>query len=270
MQDNESTNPFSSGDEEPFLFVPEMLDLLVDGELSDKERRQVLQHLDKTKNGWRDCALAFLESTMIKESLVSGFEEETAPEFHEELTDIPSSIGRRPIANRVFSGLGFSDLFKKHNLAMVAAGFLFAFLFYGILFYVIGLSSSKPSPHLTPTVLVNHEETPSGRNNAEYHPMFSSTSPVSNGDLQYVTLDSCNPEWQGMQIPCYSGKTVDPKTYLSNSPALDDGQVQQLVEAGHKVDVSRQNIVLQVNDGRRVVIPVDHVNVKYRPQPKFQ
>ena len=270
MQDNESTNPFSSGDEESFLFVPEMLDLLVDGELSNKERRQVLQHLDKTQNGWRDCAMAFLESAMIKESLVSDFEEESAPEFQEGLTDIPSSIGRKPFAKRAFSGIGFSELLKKNNLAMVAAGFLFAFLFYGILFYVIGLSPSEPSPHLSPTVLVNHEGTPSGRNSTEYHPMFSSMSPVSNGDLQYVTLDSCNPEWQGMQIPCYSGKTIDPKTYLSSSPNLDDKQIQQLVEAGHKVDVSRQNIVLQVNDGRRVVIPVDQVNVKYRPQPKFQ
>ena len=39
-----------------------LFDRLVDGELSPTERQQLLASLDERENGWRRCALAFLES----------------------------------------------------------------------------------------------------------------------------------------------------------------------------------------------------------------
>jgi hypothetical protein len=39
-----------------------LFDLLVDGELSDAERRELLASLDEREEGWRRCALAFLEA----------------------------------------------------------------------------------------------------------------------------------------------------------------------------------------------------------------
>jgi hypothetical protein len=43
-------------------FDPQVLDRLVDGELAETERRDVLQTLDRQPDGWRHCALAFLEA----------------------------------------------------------------------------------------------------------------------------------------------------------------------------------------------------------------
>jgi hypothetical protein len=43
-------------------FDPQVLDRLVDGELAETERRDVLQTLDRQPDGWRQCALAFLEA----------------------------------------------------------------------------------------------------------------------------------------------------------------------------------------------------------------
>ena len=39
-----------------------LLDLLVDGELGDAERRSLLLRFENQPNGWRRCALAFLEA----------------------------------------------------------------------------------------------------------------------------------------------------------------------------------------------------------------
>src|SRR5690349_16591155 len=39
----------------------QLLDRLVDGELNDAERRDLLLRLERTPDGWRRCALAFLE-----------------------------------------------------------------------------------------------------------------------------------------------------------------------------------------------------------------
>src|SRR3954468_9995588 len=39
-----------------------LIDRLVDGELRDEERRELLLRLDAEPGGWRQCALAFLEA----------------------------------------------------------------------------------------------------------------------------------------------------------------------------------------------------------------
>src|SRR5262245_830538 len=48
---------------------PRALDRLVDGELSDTDRRELLVALDQEADGWRRCALAFLESQALSEQL---------------------------------------------------------------------------------------------------------------------------------------------------------------------------------------------------------
>ncbi|MBL9084418.1 MAG: hypothetical protein JNK76_21635, partial [Planctomycetales bacterium] len=47
------------------LLTPEdqrQLDRLVDGEVSETERRELLLRLEHSSDGWRRCALAFLEA----------------------------------------------------------------------------------------------------------------------------------------------------------------------------------------------------------------
>jgi hypothetical protein len=47
----------------------EQIDLLVDGELEESQRRALLLNLDATPGGWKQCAIAFLEAQMFKQSL---------------------------------------------------------------------------------------------------------------------------------------------------------------------------------------------------------
>src|SRR4029079_10623055 len=44
-------------------------DRLVDGEMTASERRQLLESLDSRPEGWRRCALAFLEAQSWREDL---------------------------------------------------------------------------------------------------------------------------------------------------------------------------------------------------------
>lgn len=50
-------------------FDPQVFDRLVDGELPEPERREVLLSLDRQPDGWRQCALAFLEAQTWGQSL---------------------------------------------------------------------------------------------------------------------------------------------------------------------------------------------------------
>ena len=45
------------------------LDLLVDGELDENDRRELLRGLDREPDGWRRCAMAFLEAQTWKQAL---------------------------------------------------------------------------------------------------------------------------------------------------------------------------------------------------------
>src|SRR5947207_7577988 len=46
-----------------------LLDRLVDGELAGSERSQLLESFDKRPEGWRRCALAFLEAQSWREEM---------------------------------------------------------------------------------------------------------------------------------------------------------------------------------------------------------
>jgi len=58
-----STNLPTQGDD--------LIDRLVDGELPDVERRELLLRLENEPDGWRRCALAFLEAQVWRQALAS-------------------------------------------------------------------------------------------------------------------------------------------------------------------------------------------------------
>ena len=45
------------------------IDLLIDGELEDQERKDLLLELNRQSDGWRFCAMAFLEAQMFRQAL---------------------------------------------------------------------------------------------------------------------------------------------------------------------------------------------------------
>src|SRR5262249_32693931 len=51
------------------LVADRLLDRLVDGELPNAERRALLLRLESEPDGWRRCALAFLESQSWREAV---------------------------------------------------------------------------------------------------------------------------------------------------------------------------------------------------------
>jgi hypothetical protein len=54
------------------------IDLLIDGELSPEARRALLARLDASPDGWRRCALAFLEAQAWRESFSEAASEAPA------------------------------------------------------------------------------------------------------------------------------------------------------------------------------------------------
>jgi anti-sigma factor RsiW len=79
-----------------------LIDRLVDGELPEIERRELLLRLETVPDGWRRCALAFLEAQSWREALASA-----ACEGHVavRIAAVPSHAGRRTLSWRTAAGL---------------------------------------------------------------------------------------------------------------------------------------------------------------------
>jgi anti-sigma factor RsiW len=60
--------PPSDNDRAPGAGDERLIDRLVDGELPDAERRELLRRLEAEPGGWRRCALAFLEAQSWREA----------------------------------------------------------------------------------------------------------------------------------------------------------------------------------------------------------
>src|SRR5687768_13637877 len=99
-----------------------LMDLLVDGELSEHDRRELLARLDETPEGWRRCALAFLESQDWRHEL------KTVARDPESADSVPAPAFSRSVFLRIPWSTG---------LAM-AASFLLAF--------ALGLALRGPRP----------------------------------------------------------------------------------------------------------------------------
>jgi hypothetical protein len=103
-----------------------LIDRLVDAELPDGERRQLLLRLEHTPNGWRRCALAFLEAQSWRASLrsVNALTPYEAPQ---------PAPGRRRVGPRQWTAVA--------RWTVLAAGLAVAF--------ILGWCLSDRTPHIT-------------------------------------------------------------------------------------------------------------------------
>ncbi len=209
-------------------------DRLVDDELSERERRELLAGLDNEPGGWRRCALAFLESQCWKKAV-------RTPARHEEKAAPNRIAAPKPLEShrpRWRSHLG--------TLAAMAASFL-------IMFYAASLllrtETEQPanSTGITGEVAVNTHANPT-----KPWQMVTVPSPTENGD-----------KGQALHLPAVEREKVDPQWLNKLPPAVPDDVMQAFHRTGHQIEQQRELVPVPLKDGRQLVVPVDQVNVRY-------
>jgi hypothetical protein len=239
-------------DDNPSRIDEHLFDLLVDDELSEQQRRQLLASLDDTPDGWRRCALAFLEAQCLGREL--------------------SRISRlRPTESRgekrSVGGVAFGTHWR--TLVAMAASFLVA----------LGLGISWRSlfvpdrDFVSPSVDVAEsgapadgavldglpEESSMAVSGASADPLQSSDSwrmvsfPVSNGSDGVEMI----------RLPAIERDSID-EAWLTNLPqGMPTEVVRAIEDSGHRVRGQRRLLPLRMKDGRRLVVPVDQVELQY-------
>lgn len=204
----------------------ELLDRLVDGELSPSEQRTVLEQLELSPAHWRRVGLAFLEAQALR----GACHDWTVPTSAVSVVAAPSSP-RRGLA----------------RIVVTSAAMLLAF--------VIGMNFGKPWSIATesPPVVADRasalEET-----EAVVKAPAVETVPVS---FQYQDGAMSQP----VATPVVDATSPVGQAWLRSAPSVPDRVRELLLQNGQKLEERQEWVEVDLADGRRGYLPVQEWTV---------
>jgi hypothetical protein len=217
-----------------------LLDLLVDGELTDEQERAVIARLEESPDGWRRCALAFLANRCWERAAQT-----VTQSCHDQ---------RRPLAVRRALATWRA---QPWTCALVMAAIFVVAFGVGNFLRSGGNRSSRTeisqpgarAPGSGPALA--HVESPveqPGPNGL-----------VSAGDLYLGNLKLVNDSGTEIDVPVYDWNQHVAEELLYRSQPLPPDLVRQLKR--HQVRSSQSYVPVQLSDGRHVVVPVQEVDI---------
>ncbi len=235
----------------------ERLDLLVDGELEEAERHELLTRLDGQPDGWRRCAMAFLEAQC----------------WRQECTDFlgKAAVAAPPPQGRAIPAPGRRERRLVERAATplaMAASFVIAL---GLGWMVQGMRRTGPAPALLPEPIAQ-----SGLDAQTAEPANPPTPerpqrPVApRSPWQMVTLAANGPDGdrgQTIHLPACEQQHLDRHWPGGLPSALPCDLLESLQRAGYRVRRHRELLPVDMQDGRRLVVPVEQVEVEYVGRP---
>ena len=232
----------------------QLFDLLVDGQLDEPRRRELLSGLDEKPGGWRRCAMAFLEAQSWREAMdaLAG-----APTR----ADSPTVAQAAPRIKR-----------RRHDyittLLGMAASFLLAIGATSWMYQIAGGPGGSG-----PTIADSTGNPFAQGNKAVPTRAIDARSIADPGkDFHLVGLTSKGPNGQDTTVglPAVNRNRLDEKWLNELPSAIPQQAIESLANSGHKVQGSRQLIPFKLKDGRRMVVPVDQLDVHLASYPEYQ
>jgi hypothetical protein len=241
----------------------ESFDRLVDGELSESQRTEMLKSLDQEPDGWRHCALAFLEAQCWRKELGGLRQSMPADE-----APLSSAVAPSPRPSRRRSSpFGFAG-----TLTAMAATFLL-FLGAGVLWQHSGNSLGNFFGAAGSNQIASNKDgrstAPSGAQTAVAQ--NDSQSKNASAPWQWVRLSpagSANPG-ESVRVPALERNRMDQQWLQSLPSPIPENMVQALERSGYQVQRQQELMPMPLKDGRQLVVPVDKVQLQYVGNPTY-
>jgi len=231
------------------------LDLLVDGELDEPRRRELLLALDATPDGWRRCALAFLEA----QAWQAGAKSFAKPAQHAIVPRCAALTVGPPMRSR----MGASQVAK--TLFALAASVLIAF------------AAGYGWRGAAPTGGTSHEAVAANKSAEKRAPTTADISPQSGTSLngaQLVSLEVDHGEKtrrHTLRLPV-SDPAQPRDQWLAQAEAAGPAPevLAELERRGFEVNERRQLVPVMLADGRELIVPVKEVDLQYEKPVIYQ
>lgn len=255
-----------------------LLDLLADGELNESDRCDVLAWCQRHPQGWRRCALALLEAQTWRTELRYLAREPVAA-----LPLRPSAV-EEPVG-----GFGDRDRAGEAGTTSVSSpqrlrplGWLLAMAASFLLAFALGLAVQdvRAPAELAPEV-ARQDSTAAQFAGTVAAPGKSSRDPAapigdsrptpkSWSNVRLVVDGGPGSAPQEIDVPVVERDSLD-EQWLWGHPSAVPAEVERALERlGHRVRQQRRLLPFDLNDGRRVIVPVDQVEVQPVGRRSFQ
>jgi hypothetical protein len=214
-----------------------LIDRLVDGELTDDDRRRLLQSLDERPEGWRRCALAFLEAQSWREEL-GQVAHDLGTETKESMSPVPSAV----VVRKSVWTMGAMWL-------AMAAGLLVAF----------GLGTMhRDRDHL----VADNSANSSGQLANVPSPVIPAPSNAAKrGDAVTLFVKDEGGRMQPVRVPLVDANTLDKELGVQFQTGVPDDVRKQLKSNGYAVQTKRQYAPLWLENGRPMILPVEDTKI---------
>jgi len=233
---------------DPETLDARLFDRLADGELDEAGRRALLSRLDDIPGGWRRCALAFLEAQAWR-------------------SELRVTAGRSDVAvvAPAFRRGGLSRGVRARRAALLALALVAAFTC-GWLIRPGRDAFDDERSSAAPKTLVQRDAGNMKSGDANSSDSSSRDPELPPGirlaGILSLQIDDAG-QMREVQVPVLEGPGIDSRWLLEQPPAVRASVVRELERRGHKVEAHRQLLTVSLKDGRRVILPVDQVDVRF-------
>jgi hypothetical protein len=229
------------------------IDLLVDGELDDARRRRLLLALEAAPQGWRRCALAFLEAQSMREALAESAFEAAVAAGTIRAVGVPEP--RRQSWRRLPSALALA--------ASVALAFAAGLWWRG---------TDAPGVAPDPGASAISEPSPTFAKPSQALPPETADAPP--GPARLVSLELADGQGQrrhAVQLPVYDA-ALDSAQWLAQADAAGPAPevLAELERRGHEVRERRQLVPVRLTDGQELIVPVKEIELRLNAAPVYQ
>jgi hypothetical protein len=215
-------------------------DRLVDGELSSDERRALLQSLDSRPDGWRRCALAFLEAQFW------------GGDFRRLVRESNQPTGATATRSIELAGKRF-DIRTALSWAAIAASVLIAFSL-----------GTMQRGRIAPGSDIPIANSPMHSHSAPSNQIVEVPAPeqnVANPDVVTLFVRDESGQPRSIRVPLMDASELDRKLGVEFRPGMPSHVRSRLQSDGYQVQSKRRYAPLWLENGQRMVLPVEDTKI---------
>ncbi len=252
----------------PMQTIEEMIDQMVDGGMMPDELRACIERLDAAPEGWRRCALAFLEAQCWADAFrsmdgtIAG--------------DAPRTPADSPL--RSFTTLSPAPITP---VAAPRGRLIVAALAAGIALIAFSLGWLSHGARMRSDVERSATDALAGDlKTLESHPDRASqpnspAEPLQPGSIAGLPTDRLPTVREvarlrvgtggvtSAEVPIFAGPGVSQRWLLEQPPPVSEHDQAIWQRQGYVLEQQRRLLSVPLADGRRATVPVDHVQVRY-------
>ncbi|MDR3621258.1 MAG: hypothetical protein P4L85_18040 [Paludisphaera borealis] len=211
------------------------IDRIVDGGLSPAQLRNALHRLDAEPDGWKRCALAFLEAQTWGDVL----REPIRPQPSLKIVPAPTARSKR----------------VRPTLAAAAALVAFA------MGWMAGGRDERP---IVPApTLATHDEPVETVAKVDAPDPPQPDPPPAIREVARLRLATGPDGESTADVPILAGPGLDSQWLMNQPMPVSDRERAALERQGYALDQERELVAMPLADGRQVVVPVDQVRLRY-------